>query len=45
MGIAIKTHPYGERAIVAFQTLITAETLKLIDCLKCPKCGFSDDGK
>lgn len=23
----------------------TAETIKMVDCLKCPKCGFSDDGK
>lgn len=23
-------------------SFITAETLELIDCLKCPKCGHSD---
>lgn len=24
---------------------ITYKTLKLIPCLKCPKCGYSDDAK
>ena len=25
--------------------IITAENLELIVCLKCPSCGYSDDGK
>lgn len=26
------------------QPMITAETMELIDVLKCPACGHSDDG-
>lgn len=39
-GIAINAFP---RCIVP-NTNKTVDTLKLIDVLKCPKCGYSDDG-
>ena len=44
-GMAIETYngpPY--RSITFFQHVIDHETLKLIECLKCPKCGYSNDG-
>lgn len=40
-GIAIDALPLG---IVPRANIITADTLKLIDVLKCPICGYSDDG-
>jgi predicted RNA-binding Zn-ribbon protein involved in translation (DUF1610 family) len=45
-GIAI--HPgYEEdaRYIMPQTFILNSETIKIIDVLKCPKCGFSDDGK
>lgn len=32
------------RSIAAFQAVVDHKTLKLVECLKCPKCGHSDDG-
>lgn len=32
------------RCIIPKANKITADTLKLIDVLKCPICGYSDDG-
>lgn len=46
MGIAID--PKGEansRYIVPFDRVLKPDEVKLIDCIKCPKCGWSDDGR
>lgn len=44
-GIAIDSVDSGRcRYLVQFDQTITSETLRLIDVLKCPKCGHSDDG-
>lgn len=32
------------RYIAPVSLFLKADTLKIIDCLKCPKCGHSDDG-
>jgi hypothetical protein len=42
-GIAIKSS-YQTSGCIFGPVLINGNTLKLIDCLKCPKCGYSDDG-
>ena len=39
-GIAIN---YPPQSIVP-NPLVTVKTIDLIDVLKCPKCGYSDDG-
>lgn len=44
MGIAIDPKYVG-RTIVPTQRILKPEEVKLIDCIKCPKCGWSDDGK
>jgi len=43
-GIAIESEDNYCRSIVP-RSPIKAEDLKLIDVLKCPACGHSDDGK
>ena len=40
-GIAIDPNVQGSIVPIANKTV---DTLKLIDVLKCPKCGYSDDG-
>lgn len=45
MGQAIKPKDnMYYRSIVPFNETLKASEIKLIDCLKCPKCGYSDDG-
>lgn len=45
LGIAIDTGPYGHNCILCTSpALINKDTLKIVDVLKCPKCGHSDDG-
>ena len=44
LGIAIKPDMEANALYVCPQPMINAETLELIDVLKCPKCGYSDDG-
>ena len=39
-GIAIDYPPQG----VVPTPLLTVKTINLIDVLKCPQCGYSDDG-
>lgn len=39
-GIAIDADPHG----IVPNVNKTVDTLELIDVLKCPKCGYSDDG-
>lgn len=44
-GIAIDPGDMGNcRTIAQMDYRINAETLKIIDVLKCPKCGHSDNG-
>jgi hypothetical protein len=45
-GIAIcpKIDPYA-RCIVPQTDIIPHKALRLIDVFKCPKCGYSDNGK
>ena len=33
------------RGITFFPYVVDHKTLRLEDCLKCPKCGYSDDGQ
>mgnify|MGYP003353498651 CR=1 FL=1 len=42
MGIAIDPKYVGH-TIVPTQRTLKPEEVKLIDCIKCPKCGWSDD--
>jgi hypothetical protein len=44
LGIAIRPEMEWNALYVCQQPMINAETLELIDVLKCPKCGYSDDG-
>ena len=46
VGIAIKPSDHDGCRIVDlwFLRLIRAEDIELIDCWKCPECGYSDDG-
>ena len=43
-GIAIKPDKEVNALYIHPPPMINAETLELIDVLKCPKCGYSDDG-
>lgn len=43
-GIAIKTNTEVNALYIICQPMINAETLELIDVLKCPMCGYSNDG-
>ena len=45
-GIAINPGSRGipDHAIVSSQYVANASTLQIINILKCPKCGYSDDG-
>ena len=45
IGIAIDPKPIDGRTIVPFDRILKPEEVKLIDCIKCPKCGWSDDGR
>ena len=44
-GTAILTDESTRSPCWFTKPLINAQTLKLIECLKCPSCGHSDDGK
>jgi hypothetical protein len=44
LGLAIKPDLEANSRYLVQQPMINAETLELIDVLKCPKCGYSDDG-
>lgn len=43
-GIAIKPDMVKNAFYCIRPPMINAETLRLINVLKCPKCGYSDDG-
>lgn len=44
-GTAIKSQfIHGERPF-GWPGYINHKTIKIIDCLRCPKCGHSDDNK
>lgn len=43
IGQAIKTLDTNNCRVVEFDVLIKAKDVELIDCLKCPNCGHSDD--
>lgn len=43
-GKAIKTQEISRSCFIS-PAKITAKNLVIIDCLKCPKCGHSDDGE
>ena len=42
-GIAIKPIEEENCRYIVPQPLITNETLEIIEVLKCPKCGYSND--
>lgn len=44
LGKAIKPNSEANALYVIEPPLINAKTLKLIDVLKCPACGHSDNG-
>jgi len=44
-GKAIDSPGHDTRRCFYSPVVLTNETLKLIPCWKCPKCGHSDDGK
>jgi len=45
LGLAIKPDPlFGVTTISPCQQIVNSKTLQLINVLKCPKCGYSDDG-
>ncbi len=44
-GMAIEPGSRGvSRSINGYQYVSNAETMEIIEVLKCPKCGYSDDG-
>lgn len=43
-GIAISPDMEANALYIHRPPMINTETLELIDVLKCPKCGYSDDG-
>jgi Zn-finger nucleic acid-binding protein len=43
-GIAIDSHTDPDAKYIAPQGRFTAKDVELVDVLKCPKCGYSDDG-
>lgn len=45
MGIAIDPKYDGRPPISPVPRTLNPNQVKLIDCIKCPKCGWSDDGK
>lgn len=45
IGQAIDPNPGNFRGIVPQIYPVTYKNIKLIDVWKCPKCGYSDDGK
>ena len=44
LGKAIKPDTEANALYIAPQPMINADTLELISVLKCPVCGYSDDG-
>lgn len=45
-GIAINpVRDYNNRYVIANNRFSTYKTLKIINVLKCPLCGYSDNGK
>ena len=45
IGIAIKDNEKGGVCRGMGCPPINADTLEIVDCLKCPKCGYSDDAR
>lgn len=43
-GLAIKPNPEDVRGAPGFNPVVTHKNLEFVECLKCPKCGYSDDG-
>ena len=45
LGLAINYDDPANSICTGFggKKVLTSETLKLIDCAKCPQCGYSDD--
>jgi Zn-finger nucleic acid-binding protein len=43
-GIAINPHIDANARYIVPQEPLTIKDIELIDVLKCPKCGYSDDG-
>lgn len=44
MGKAIKPK-FDDPRCLGVDEKLSWKKLKIIDCLKCPECGFSDDGE
>lgn len=45
IGQAIKPQSVANAIYVVPPLSITYQTMKIIQCFKCPKCGYSDDGE
>lgn len=45
MGIAIQSYRDTNARYIVPQGMINHKTIKLISVLKCPMCGYSDDGR
>lgn len=45
IGQAIQSDEHCRYIAPGQKTPITAETLEIIPCWKCPQCGHSDDGR
>ncbi len=43
-GIAIDPHSDANARYIVPRAPLTIKDIELIDVLKCPKCGYSDDG-
>jgi hypothetical protein len=46
IGFAIEPRFHGNcRCVMAFNQTMTINDIKIIECWKCPECGYSDDGR